>query len=314
MRFRAGCRRLQVAAVLAVGLAGSVGAADIYAKRMEIVRTQNGQETVFEDSVVITDGDTRISAGRARLNDRQGYAVIADSVVIVNPESRVEADSAVYRLEERVMMLFGRVRVEQESLIISAPELRYGVAERKVEAGQGLELAHRQQDFVLRGRHGGYDLRERTGVVDSSPRLTFGEAANEVAVTGSRVLWDGDESRATFLDQVRVNSGRAELDCDTLIYHLRGDSGLALGGPELRDSLSRTSGDSVRVKVRDRALESLTVAGGAVGSYRTEGGDRVEVQGTGIDIRFEHGEAVEVEVRDLRRGRLVRPQGEEAES
>ncbi|MBN2538123.1 hypothetical protein JXB37_07610 [candidate division WOR-3 bacterium] len=301
--------RMLLGAALVLLLAGSAAGADIYAKRMEIVRTVNGEETVFEDSVVITDGDTRISAGRARLNDRLGYAVISDSVVIVSPGALVLADSAVYRLDERVTTLHGRVRVEQDSLVISAPDLRYDVPGRRVVAENGLELAHRDRGFVLRGRHGSYDLGGRTGVVDSGPRLVFGESDNEVAVTGRQVFWDGQESRATFVDSVRVSSGRAGMDCDTLVYFLRGDSGLATGRPEVRDSLSRTGGDSVRVRVRGGGLESLTVAGSATGSYRTEGGDRVEVRGSTIAIRFERGEVIEVAVTELRDGRLVREGG-----
>ena len=291
-------------------LAGVAAGADVWARKMEIVKTPEGQETVFSDSVSITDNDTRIVAGRARLNDVLGVAVIADSVFISNPDAEVWADSAVYRLEERLTFLYGSVRVRQESLDIEAPFLAYSIPDRNVTADSGVSLRDRDRGFVVYGKRGSYDLANEEGLVDSTPRLVLGEETDSVEVLSERVSWFGQESRAVVAGEVRVGTGKSNLTCDTLEYFTETDSGTCWGSPLLRDSTSRTSGDTVTFKVADGKLDRLRVAGAASGEYTTEDGNRVEVEGSEIHIRFSGGELDEVEVHELERGVLVRT-GEE---
>ena len=133
-------RKAGTPAVVLCLLCSAAGAADLHARRMEIIQTPEGQVTVFRDSVRIVDGATRISAGLARFNESLGIAVVSDSVFIEDADARVRADSAVYYLDGRESELFGSVRVELDSLVIDAPRLLYLVAERRVEAAAGMTL------------------------------------------------------------------------------------------------------------------------------------------------------------------------------
>jgi len=280
---------------------------------MEIVKTPFGQETVFSDSVSITDGDTRITAGRARMNERSGYAVIADSIVIENPDARVFADSAVYHMDEKITMLFGDVVVEQESVLIQAPFLLYSIADKKALADSGVRVRSRTRDMWLSGDRGTYDMAENVGRVDSNPVLVQVSGDDTVTVTGRQVTWLESESRAVALGGVKVGSGKAVLECDTLHFFPAADSGFAFGNPHVSDSASRTEGDTIVLKVAGGNLEQVTISGHATGRYKTESGDVVDVVGRVIRIAMEKGDVDRIEVLDMESGRLARARSGEQE-
>jgi lipopolysaccharide export system protein LptA len=294
---------------------GGALAADIWARKMEIIKTPFGQETVFSDSVSITDGDTRITAGRARMNERLGYAVIADSVVIENPDARVLADSAVYLMEEQTTRLFGDVVVEQESVLIQAPFLLYSIADKKAFADSGVTVRSRTRDMWLSGDGGTYDMDMNVGIVDSNPVLVQVSGDDTVTVTGREVSWLESESRAVAVGEVKVSSGKAVLECDTLHFFPGADSGFAFGNPRVSDSLSRTDGDTIVLRVADGNLEQVTITGHATGKYKTESGDVVDVVGRVIRIARENGDVDRIEVLEMESGRLARSRsGEQARS
>jgi len=280
--------------------------ADIYAIKMEIVQTPEGQETVFQDSVSITDGETQITAGQARLNEQLGRAVIADSVIIASPDAVVYADSAVYLTEERRTHLYGNVRVVQDSLLIAAPRLVYLIPERMVVIDTSLVVEGSGRGFRLSGERGSYDLDAHVGVVDSSPvlvRLTDGDS---VTVIARQVRWHEDRQEAQAEDGVRVFSGQAELSCDLLLFYPEADSGFAVGSPAVTDSVSRTAGDTIVMLLTEGHLSGVMIRGGATGSYRTDADELVEVAGELIRIGFASGELIRIEVEGLTSGRLVR--------
>ncbi|UCG44196.1 MAG: hypothetical protein JSU73_06210 [candidate division WOR-3 bacterium] len=300
----------------------SAHAADIWARKMEIIKTSTGQETVFSDSVSITDGDTRITAGRARMNEQSGYAVIADSVVIENPDAKVFADSAVYLMEEKITMLFSRrnggvpfrdVVVEQESVLVRAPFLLYSIADKKAFADSGVRVRSRTRDMWLSGDRGTYDMAENVGRVDSNPVLVQVSGDDTVTVTARQVSWLEPESRAVAFGEVEVNSGKALLECDTLHFFPGADSGVAFGNPSVADSLSRTDGDTIVIKVADGSLEQVTISGHATGKYRTESGDVIDVVGRMIVIDMADGDVDRIEVLDMATGRLARARSGEQE-
>lgn len=103
--------------VLCVGLSA---ASHLSAKHMSIERAPEGDATVFRDSVVVTDDQTRITANQARMYEGTGLALISDAVHITNPDAQIWADSARYHLTGKMAELYGNVRVRQESLDIRA--------------------------------------------------------------------------------------------------------------------------------------------------------------------------------------------------
>ncbi len=292
-------------------LGSSALAADLAAKHMEIVKTAGGYETVFRDSVVIADRDTRITADGARLSESRGVAVIAGSVFIQSPDALIWADSARYLLDSRNTDLYGDVRVKQESLYILAPLLSYSVEERVVRARSGVTVQSEQGDFRLTGDGGTYDLGTETGIVDSNPRMIKSGGRDSVVGTAREMRWLAQESRALASGAVRISSGRTGLDCDTLVFLSARDSGLAWGSPVLHDSSSVARGDTVSFEVQDGKMRTVTIAGNATSQYRTEGGEQVDVAGRSLVITLENGEVSVIEVREMSRGVLVRTGGNE---
>jgi lipopolysaccharide export system protein LptA len=281
-------------------------ASNLSAKRMSIERTREGDATVFRDSVVVTDDGTRITASTARMYEGRGLALIQDAVHITNPDAQIWADSVRYRFSDKLAELFGNVRVSQESLDIRAPKLLYLSQERLVRADSGLELENVNRSFRLTGRKGTYDLEGDVGVVDSTPMLTWRRDKDSARVTSRRMSWYEKESRARAQGDVLLKSGATELECDTIEFISGPDSGLALGGPRVRDSVSRASGDTMTFQVRNGGLERVTVLNRATGEYRTEGGDSIVVAGKSIELRVANGAIDQVEVRELSSGQLIR--------
>ena len=297
------------------GLALCIGlsdAAQLNAKHMSIERTPEGDATVFRDSVVITDGDTRITANLARMYEGKGLALISDAVHITNPDAQIWADSARYYLSDKLAELFGNVRVRQESLDIRAPKLLYRSKEKTVLADSGVTLENLNHSFRLTGRKGTYDLDKDVGVVDSSPVLVWGEGrgargeGRAATVTSREMFWYQKGSRALAQGDVRMKSGVTELECDTVTFFSGPDSGMALGGPRVRDSASRASGDTMVFRVRNGALDWVTIRNRATGEYRTEGGDSIVVAGRTIELRVADGGIDRVEVSELTSGQLIR--------
>jgi lipopolysaccharide export system protein LptA len=260
--------------------------------------------------VVIADGSTRITAGFARLSEAKGIAVVSDSVFIQSPDALIWADSATYRLNEKVTELFGGVRVRQESLEILAPMLSYSVAERKVFCPTGLVVQSEQRDFRLVGDNGTYDLGSETGVVDQNPRMVqTGGGADSVVGIAQEMRWFARESRALAAGDVDVSSGQSRLECDSLVYFAAVDSGHAWGSPRLSDSSSTAQGDSIAFLVRSGRLKTVTIQGNATSHYLTTSGERIDVSGRSIVILLEGGEVAVIEVHELLSGALVRAGG-----
>lgn len=285
-------------------------AAELYAKKMEIVRTVEGQVTHFRDSVRISDGRTLITAGWARVNESRGLAVIGESVVIENPDVLITADSCVYHMDTRRTELTGRVKVEQDSLVILAPALEYVLNGRTVSAGAGLVVQVKGEKTVITGERGSYDLVRGLGVVDERPKMIQKQETDSVVVTAERMSWLAGESRAGAYGNVRVMAGGAEMSCDSLEYVTSQDSGFAWGSPVLTDSVSRTTGETIGILVRDGRLYQVTIAGNATSSYRTQSGELIEVSGRAILVRLDAGKIDTIDVVDLDYGRVIRqPEG-----
>lgn len=294
---------------MAAGLTFCVGlavASELSAKRMSIERTPGGDATVFRDSVVVTDDDTRITANLARMYEGRGLAFISGAVNITNPDAQIWADSVRYDLANKLAELFGNVRVRQESLDIRAPKLLYRSKEKSVLADSGVVLENINRSFRVTGRRGTYDLDGDVGVVDSSPVLTWRRDKDSARVTSRQMLWYEKASRALAQGNVRLKSGATELECDTIDFVSGPDSGLALGGPRVRDSVSRASGDTMAFLVRNGGLERVTIRSRATGEYRTEGGDSIVVAGKSIELRVAGGAIDRVEVSELTSGQLIR--------
>ncbi len=282
-------------------------AAELTARRMELVRLSDGDAAVFRDSVVITDKDTRIDAGFARFYESRGFAVASDQVIITSPDARIRADSARYSFNDRRAELFGDVRVELESLDILAPHILHLAQEKLVIADQNVTLRGRTRPFQLRGRRGRFDLARNIGTIDQEPVLTWFRGPDTARVTSDAMYWYQTESRALAQGKVAIRSGPSELLCDTVVFLSGPDSGLALGRPSMKGHSSSATGDTMVFFVRDGALEQVGIRGRATGQYRTEGGELIDVSGQSIHLWLDHGDVEQVAIHQLWSGQLTRP-------
>jgi hypothetical protein len=203
---------------------------------------------------------------------------------------------------------------------ITAPRLLYLSREKLVRAQYGLALGNPNRRFKLTGRTGTYDLANEIGVIDSLPQLAWSRVesrsgepgtpdksrSDSTRVTSTRMRWHERESRALAEGAVRLTSGVSELSCDTAVFLPSADSGMAWGKPEMRDSASHATGDTMTFAVRNGALERVAVRSRAAGEYRTQGGDEIQVAGRAIGLWFADGGVERIEVADMTSGRLVR--------
>ncbi len=293
----------------ALGLMVCLGfgvASNLRAKHMSIERTPEGNATVFRDSVLVTDESTRITANLARMYEAKELALISDAVHITNPDAQIWADSARYHLSQKLAELYGNVRVRQESLDIRAPKLLYRSRDKSVLADSGVVLENVNRTFRVTGKNGTYDLERDVGVVDSSPVLTWRQGKDSARVTSRWMSWYQKSSRAVARGGVRLESGATVLECDTVDFASGPDSGLALGSPRVRDTVSTASGDSMAFWVKNGALERVDIRNHAAGTYRTQGGDSIVVAGKAIELRVAGGSIDRVEVTQMTSGQLVR--------
>ncbi len=286
--------------------------AEIYARKMAVVRAGSEPMTVFQDSVTIIQDRSVLVSRRATMQEGMGIATLSDSVVIVTPEVSVWADSVVYTFPERRAVVMARapktVLVRKESLVITAPELEYNTKEDVVKASRGLRITNMANDYFLIGVRGSYDLQKGIGTVDSEPVLQgrSGTTQEPVVVTARRMEWQEVTAEAKAMGDVRVVSGASLLRCDTARFFFQRDSGLAWGEPSVQDSAGEARGDTVVFLVADGTLRQVGIVGKAQGRYRTEAGETVVVQGKGLFLQVADGRIARIEVAELTSGQLVR--------
>jgi len=293
-------------------LSSFVDAAQIYARKMAIIRLPTGQATQFSDSVVITDDGTVITSRNAVLSETEDWAILSDAVVIQTPEVEVWADSVEYDFRLKLAHIRAHphkaVKVTLESLEITAPEIEYFFLKGLVEAPLCLELSDKRGSFTLTGRKGSYQIREQVGVVDSMPCLTVkSEPPKEpVLVTAERMLWMEEQALVKGLGAVNVRSGDGAIVADTALFYIDRDSGVAWGNSLVADSAGMAKADTLIFLLDNRSLSRVVFIGGAQGAYRTAGGDTVAVKGTELSLDLQDGKIVQITVANLISGQLIR--------
>lgn len=295
---------------LLVFLTGADGA-EIYARKMEIVRLGMSQMTVLRESVAITDRGTIIVSRNAQLAPGRERAVLWDSVRIYTPEVDVQADSIEYEFPQRRSRIFARpgrvITLRHDSVEIVAPILDYFFDDDLIQAPAGLEVIGPRENFLLYGRRGGYFLNARQGRVDSEPVLRINPGTgNEVEITALCMEYAEYEGRLRAAGGVRVRSGTGVLSCDTAFFFPGGDSGVGWGNTEIRDSAGVAEGERLIFYLQERLLRRLVLTGRAQGQYRTGTGETVLVSGSQLSIELAGGKINVVEVADLSSGQLIR--------
>jgi lipopolysaccharide export system protein LptA len=282
-----------------------VYAADIEAGRMEILNTPEGKVTVFMDGVTIVDRETKITAQNARFYENKNLAVVQDSVKITNPSAVIKSDIANYYMNERKTILKGNVSVIQESLEIRAPELTVEYQKDRASAQNGFLIIEKPHSLQIKGKSGEYFLNKEEGMIDSLPYLEI-KKNETLKVTSQRLSFKNKEKYAVASGKVMVSSGKAVLECDTLIFNWEKDSGKALGEPVLKENGNEVSGKTIYFFTKEGGLERLEVEGDAYGLYFNEQGDKVEIGGESLGLLFSSGKTNSITVKNVQLGKLFR--------
>lgn len=297
-----------ISILLGVGL---LSAAELYARKMAIVRTVKGQATILRDSVAIIDGETVIHCRHAKLTPSQDHAVLWDSVLITTPEVLVQADSVEYFFPEHRLGLFARsgeeVLIRQESVEIRSPAIEYALKEGVVKTSRRFELTGISKSFILTGEKGCYFVNSRSGSVDSNPVLTLREDdGDSVVITAENMQYFDGEGLLKASDSVQIRFGTGQLLCDRAVFFIKADSGIAWGQPQLRDSSGEAKGETLVFYLSDRSLKQVSLHGEARGEYRTEAGETVLVNGSALSMLLNEGRIEEIVVDNLISGQLIR--------
>jgi lipopolysaccharide assembly outer membrane protein LptD (OstA) len=298
-----------------VSALGGVYAADIEANKMEILNTNEGRVTVLKEGVTIIDRDTKITALRANFFEAKNLAILYDSIKIQNPQALIQSDTANYYLTERKTILKGNVWVYQESLEIFAPELIVEYQKDRAYAEKGFVILAKPHSVKITGRTGEYFFAQEEGTIDSLPYLVISKS-DTLTVTCQKLSFKNKANLAIAQTGVKVETNRAVLTCDTLIYHWAKDSACATGNPKLKENNNELKGKIMYFFARNNAnaneaqadalLDRLEIEGDAQGLYYTDEGDKVEIGGERLNLFFTEGKANSIIVFGVKYGKLSR--------
>ncbi|MEO0093155.1 MAG: LptA/OstA family protein [candidate division WOR-3 bacterium] len=280
-------------------------AADIEANKMEILNTEEGRVTVLSNGVTIIDRDTKITANSARFWESKNLVILADSIKIENPSATIRSDTANYYLTERKTILKGNVLVAQESLAIFAPQLTVEYQKDRAYTQAGFVIVEKTHSLKITGKTGEYLFNQEVGRVDSLPYLEF--TKNEtLALSCQKLLFKNKAKLAIAIGKVKVQSKEAILTCDSLIYFWERDSGVAYQKPMLKEKNNELSGQTMVFLAQDSELKQIEIVGDASGQYYNEEGDKVEISGSNLSLRFAEGKIYSILVKDVKYGKLYR--------
>jgi lipopolysaccharide export system protein LptA len=292
-----------------------IRAAEIFARRMEILRLPQGQATLFRDSVAIQDGPTRIVCGRALLIESRETGVLSDSVYIQTPEVTIWADSVEYYFQLHHARLINRpgkkVLLRQDSIEILTPRIEYYFPTGLVKAPGGLEIKKLGANFRLTGSSGSFNTRDRSGVIDSLPALwtvPTEEASDSspVLITARKIFFSSTPAQLKFSGSVKLRSGSAGLNADTLLFYPRSDSALAWGSPIVFDTAGSAKSDTITLLLTRGLLHQLLLNRAAEAKYRTANGDEVLITSSQLSLILDQGKIERITLANLIQGKLIR--------
>lgn len=290
---------------LCVSVAGFLLAADISAPKMEILDTPEGRMTVFPLGITILDKDTKITGKHAIFYEKENRAKIYDSLLIISPQFTVTAETAFYSFAEKKSNLRGNVVLESDTLKILTTNLVFEQSKNIVKASEGVVIREKLQRLTITGRNAEYNFTDASGIVDSLPTLQI-ERADTTVVKSNKMLLDNKESRFWAIDSVSAEAGNTILRCDTLLYFIKEDSGLAMGRPQIVDKQNRIAGKDIRFyfsqedssnQSSDRSsLKIVRIIESANANYVTDEGGLLEVQGNIFMIYYLNGDIDNIKV------------------
>lgn len=274
-------------------------AADISAPKMEIIDSPQGRMTVFPQGIIITDKDTKITGKNAVFYEKENKAKISDSLLIVSPQFSITADTAYYSFAEKKTILRGEVRVESETLRIETPTLIFEQGKNLVKAQDSVIIKEKLQNLTIFSKVGEYNFNEALGMIDSFPTLQI-ERSDTTIIHSKKMILKNRQSQFLAIDSVSATTGKTILRCDTLLFYIKEDSGVAFGNPKILDKQNQISGKTIKFyfsqdennqqSQEKSALKTVKILEAANANYLTEDGGKLDVQGNIFSINYKNGD------------------------
>ncbi len=278
-------------------------AMEIKAGKMEIVEEGGERRTHFSEGVSIKEEEVFILAKRGVFFPNLNLFLLLDSVAIEGEEGRLRGDSCLYFLERKECRLFGDVELTGKDLRCLTDVLVWDGNTGLARAGK-LSLFLEGKDILITGKDGVYDLREKKGEIGKEGTI-FIIKEETTKVEGEKISYEGKQGRLSVYSKVKVRQAERTLLCDTLIYFLERDSGVALGEPYLFGEEEEVEGDLISFSFEEGRLGRMVVLGNVTLIYRHQE-DAVRVTGEELRTCFVKGKVSEVKVDGVRYGEIFR--------
>ncbi|MCX7784765.1 MAG: LPS export ABC transporter periplasmic protein LptC [candidate division WOR-3 bacterium] len=282
--------------LLCLFIISSLIAAEISAPKMEIIDTERGRATSFPQGITITDKDTKINGTNALFWERDNVAQIFQ-VVIEHPQFKITAETARYYFDQKKTILKTEVKVDSETLSIETSHLILDNRQNIVYSESDIIIKEKTQNIEATSKRAKYDFKEQIGIIDSQPVLKIiGQKDNEaVIVQSNKMMLKNREAQFFAIESINARTENTILKCDSLVYFLKGDSGYALGNPQVVDNQNRVQGEIIKFFLKEDSastsslsLNTVKIINSAIANYITEDG-KVEVWGEIFSIYYQDG-------------------------
>ncbi len=273
------------------------------ADKVEIIREDSESYVYLIGNVVIEDESTKITCAEAKLNEAKGMAILNNNVKIAAPSGEINADAAVYFLQEQTSHLRGHVVLLTEDKIISSDSLFYDGKERFVEMFNNVKVEDTKNSFVAYAERGNYDLKQDQGSLSDMPRIEILRPNKEpMKITARTFLLQTEKNLLFGFDTVLAIIDSISVSCDTFSYNLKTERG-DLTRPSILEKNNELTGEAGQFVLKSRNIDSFSVDRGWSRYYTKEGSENI-VEGAKITIFFENGIAKKIIVEGAPRGVL----------
>ncbi len=279
-------------------------AAEICATKMEIIQEKGERVTHLSEGLMILDGKTQIRAKSGFFFPTRNLLLLLDSIVIKGEEGELKSDSAVYFLGSKESELFKRVELDLETLKILTNHLKWD-GKKKEARGEEVLIIFKGRDVEITGKDGVYSLEKKIGEIKKEPLLIL-KGEETTRITAEMFIYDGRQGRLFTYGDSRVTQKNRILRCDTLVYFLEGDSGIAGGGkPHLVGEDGEIRGREFRFFAEKDEVKEMKVLGEVAAVYNRSD-ERVEIGGENLVAYLSDGKVVEMAFEGITYGRMIR--------
>ena len=160
------------------------GTRELYTDRLKY--DLNTKIATYTTGATLTDGETQLRSQRGQYFVDERRVFFQDSVVVVNPEFEMRADSLRYDAGNEIVYFIGPTAIRTDTSLIYCESGFYDIRNQKAEFRQNAQFTRGEQQAsakVIR-----YEGETETYTLDG--RARFAEGDNRLAI-GERIRYDG---------------------------------------------------------------------------------------------------------------------------